>query len=87
MSAPFLPEGIIMRQSVAEPLPEPMKVVPPDLVAAIRAGLAGRTNAALMPCYGISYNTWRKLQGGNAIRRSVAERLERRRAGGDASAR
>lgn len=58
--------------------PEPLKVVPHHIVEAIRIGLAGHTNAALMPRYGISYNTWRKVQVGDAIRRSVAERLEQR---------
>jgi len=58
--------------------PEPLKVVPRDIVEAMRAGLAGQTNAMLMPRYGISYNTWRKVQVGDAIRRSVAERLEQR---------
>ena len=58
--------------------PEPLKVVPHHIVVAIRIGLVGQTHAALMPRYGISYNTWRKVQVGDAIRRSVAERLERR---------
>lgn len=58
--------------------PEPMKVVPSDIVETMRAGLAGQTTAMLMPRYGISYNTWRKVQVGDAIRRSVAERLEQR---------
>ncbi|MCU6455107.1 hypothetical protein LPN01_13565 [Sphingomonas sp. A2-49] len=61
-----------------QPAPEPLKVVPRDIVEAMRVGLAGQTNAALMPRYGISYNTWRKVQVGEAIRRSVAERLEQR---------
>lgn len=61
-----------------QPAPEPLKVVPRDIVEAMRAGLAGQTNAVLMPRYGISYNTWRKVQVGDAIRRSVAERLEQR---------
>lgn len=58
--------------------PEPLKVVPHHIVEAIRIGLAGQTHAVLMPRYGISYNTWRKVQVGDAIRRSVAERLEQR---------
>lgn len=61
-----------------QPIPEPLKVVPRDIVESMRIGLAGQTNAALMPRYGISYNTWRKVQVGDAIRRSVAERLEQR---------
>ena len=61
-----------------QPVPEPLKVVPRDIVETMRIGLAGQTNAALMPRYGISYNTWRKVQVGDAIRRSVAERLEQR---------
>ena len=40
-----------------QPVPEPLKVVPHDIVEAMRIGLAGQTNAALMPRYGISYNT------------------------------
>lgn len=31
-----------------------------------------------MAQFGISYNTWRKVKSGQAIRRSVAERLEHR---------
>lgn len=61
-----------------QPVPEPLKVVPRDIVETMRIGLAGQTNAALMSRYGISYNTWRKVQVGDAIRRSVAERLEQR---------
>lgn len=61
-----------------QPVHEPLKVVSCDIVETIRIGLAGQTNAALMPRYGISYNTWRKVQVGDAIRRSVAERLEQR---------
>ena len=61
-----------------QPVPEPLKIVPRDIVETMRIGLAGQTNAALMPRYGISYNTWRKVQVGDAIRRSVAERLEQR---------
>ncbi|KQU58798.1 hypothetical protein ASG67_16850 [Sphingomonas sp. Leaf339] len=64
-----------------------MKVVSQDIVEAMRAGLAGQTTAALMPCYGISYNTWRKVQSGSAIRRSVAERLEQRLLGANAPSR
>lgn len=60
------------------PAPEPLKVVPRDIVEAMRVDLSEQTNSALMPRYGISYNTWRKVQVGDAIRRSVAERLEQR---------
>jgi hypothetical protein len=37
-----------------------------------------RTAAALTAQFGISYNTWRKLIGGDPIRASVLERLQAR---------
>lgn len=37
-----------------------------------------RTKAVLMERFGISYNTFRKIEAGDAIRSSVAERLEER---------
>lgn len=59
-----------------------MRTVPAELVAVVREGVAARTGAALMTSYGISYNTWRKIAAGDPIRRSVADRLERRLRGG-----
>lgn len=38
----------------------------------------GRTDSVLMERFGISYNTFRKIEAGDLIRRSVAVRLEQR---------
>ncbi|PXA94885.1 hypothetical protein DMC47_20180 [Nostoc sp. 3335mG] len=44
----------------------------------MRAQCPGRTDEALQPRFGISYNTWRRIEQGAAVRASVAERLIRR---------
>ena len=54
------------------------RVVPATVVDTIRAQIRARTDEALTEQFGISYNTWRKLEAGAAIRASVAERLEAR---------
>jgi hypothetical protein len=55
-----------------------LRPVSASIVGKIRDQLTGETDEALMPRFGISYNTWRKVRAGEPIRRSVAERLERR---------
>jgi hypothetical protein len=55
-----------------------LRCVDPTIVNRMMAQLPGETDEALMRDFGISYNTWRKVRTGNSIRRSVAERLERR---------
>ncbi|MET0362011.1 MAG: hypothetical protein ABW048_09710 [Sphingobium sp.] len=46
-----------------------------------------RTDAALTERFGISYNTWRKLIAGQAVRASVLSRLEARMESLEADAR
>lgn len=55
-----------------------MVLVPPETVARMRRHLDGRTDAALNARFGISYNTWRKLDAGEPVRASVATRLASR---------
>jgi hypothetical protein len=55
-----------------------LRCVDPMIVNRMMAQLPGETDEALMREFGISYNTWRKVRTGSPIRRSVAERLERR---------
>jgi hypothetical protein len=49
--------------------------LPADVVEHLIANCPGRTDEALQPRFGISYNTWRQIERGAALRRSVAERL------------
>lgn len=51
------------------------RTLPQDVVAHLIAHCPGRTDEALQPRFGISYNTWRKILEGEAIRQTVAERL------------
>lgn len=55
-----------------------MITLPPDVTAHLLANCPGRTDEALQPRFGISYNTWRKIEHGLGVRRSVAERLVQR---------
>ena len=55
-----------------------MVPLPPEIVRYMRAECPGRTDEALQPRFGISYNTWRRIEQGAAVRASVAERLIRR---------
>lgn len=52
--------------------------VDPALIARVRAMVTYRTDAALTERFGISYNTWRKLIGGQPVRASLLTRLEER---------
>lgn len=52
--------------------------VNPDIVRKIFDNLPGQTDPVLMSHFGISYNTYRKIRSGEAIRCSVADRLEKR---------
>lgn len=47
-----------------------------ELVAYMLRECPGRTDEVLMDRFGISYNTFRKIEAGLPIRRSLAERLE-----------
>ena len=53
----------------------PLTPLPNDAVEYMRANCPGRTDEALQPRFGISYNTWRQIERGAAIRASVAARL------------
>lgn len=55
-----------------------LRIVDADVVARMSATLHGQTDETLMPQFGISYNTWRKVRAGEPIRGSVADRLEQR---------
>lgn len=55
-----------------------MRPVRVEIVSKMLAMVRGETDPVLMQQFGISYNTWRKIRSGNAIRWSLAERLETR---------
>lgn len=55
-----------------------MRKVDPVVAERVILEAPGKTDAALMPSLGISYNTFRKIRAGEPIRSSVAERLEHR---------
>jgi len=63
-----------------------MNHVPPSLIALMRASNAPRTDEGLQQAFGISYNTWRRIDAGAAIRALVAERLIARLAAHERSA-
>lgn len=46
-----------------------------EIAAYLLHNCPGRTDEMLMPRFGISYNTFRKIEKGEPIRNSVAERL------------
>ena len=48
------------------------------MILQMQALATGRTDEALNARFGISYNTWRKLLAGQAIRPSLASRLAER---------
>lgn len=50
----------------------------PDAVEYLLRNCPGRTDRVLMDRFGISYNTFRKIERGEAIRASVADRLMQR---------
>lgn len=55
-----------------------MVVLPPEIVTYMRAQCPGRTDEVLQPRFGISYNTWVRIERGAAVRASLAERLLQR---------
>ncbi|MDG2534418.1 hypothetical protein P6144_12210 [Sphingomonas sp. HITSZ_GF] len=63
-----------------------MLALPPDIVEHMMTHCQARTNEALQSRFGISYNTWRQIERGAALRRSVAERLINRIAAEQANA-
>ncbi|WP_034159522.1 hypothetical protein [Sphingomonas sp. ERG5] len=62
----------------SQPARASLRIVDAKVVTLMSAHLVGQTDEKLMPQFGISYNTWRKVRAGEPIRRSVAERLEQR---------
>ena len=52
-----------------------MCTLPGEIVDHIVAQCPGRTDEALQPRFGISYNTWRKIAAGEPNRATVAARL------------
>jgi hypothetical protein len=59
-------------------MPNAMMTLPPEIVRHMKENCPGRTDEALQPRFGISYNTWRQIERGASLRRSLAERLIRR---------
>lgn len=55
-----------------------MSPIPQEVLSLMRARRTPQTDEALQREFGISYNTWRRIKAGQAIRASVAERLIRR---------
>lgn len=49
--------------------------LPDDVAEFIRVQCAGRTDESLQRQFGISYNTWRRIESGAPIRQSLALRL------------
>lgn len=47
----------------------------PDIADYVLRSCPARTEAAVMSRFGISYNTFRKIERGEPIRASVAQRL------------
>jgi hypothetical protein len=52
-----------------------MMSLPREIVTHMIENCPGRTDEALQPRFGISYNTWRRIERGALLRRSLAERL------------
>lgn len=50
-------------------------VIYPDVVEKLKYQRMEYSKISVMELFGIGYNTWRKIQSGQPIRRSVAERL------------
>jgi hypothetical protein len=52
-----------------------MTCLPERIVAHMRAHCPGRTDEKLQERFGISYNTWRRIDAGLPVRVSLAERV------------
>lgn len=55
-----------------------LRQVDPTIVERMRRDVIAETDEMLNRQFGISYNTWRKVRSSQAIRASVADRLEER---------
>lgn len=61
------------------PHPKPrLRPVALHVAERMRREVRGETDELLTEQFGISYNTWRKVRSGQAIRASVAQRIESR---------
>lgn len=49
--------------------------LPKDIVVHLERHCPGRTDEALQPRFGISYNSLRQIERGHPVRNSVAQRL------------
>ncbi|OJY68082.1 MAG: hypothetical protein BGP16_14510 [Sphingobium sp. 66-54] len=52
-----------------------MIILPPAVRDHMRASNAVRTDEGMRAMFGISYNTWKRIDGGDPIRASLASRL------------
>ena len=55
-----------------------LRLLPEEIVSEMRRLSVPKTDEGLQQVFGISYNTWRRIDRGQPIRSSVAERLIRR---------
>ncbi|EQB01444.1 hypothetical protein L288_17825 [Sphingobium quisquiliarum P25] len=55
-----------------------MICLPGHIVDHMRANCPGRTDEKLQESFGISYNTWRRIDAGLPIRVNLAERIVQR---------
>jgi hypothetical protein len=55
-----------------------MSPIPQEIVSLMRARRTPQADEALQQAFGISYNTWQRINAGQAIRASVAARLIQR---------
>ncbi|WP_311270354.1 hypothetical protein [Sphingobium sp. WCS2017Hpa-17] len=58
--------------------PKGQTFLDPEVVEMMKRLATGQTDEALNDRFGISYNTWRKLVAGRAVRHSLAQRLTER---------
>ena len=63
---------------MARPSSVGLRPVEPAIADRMRRDLRGETDETLTEQFGISYNTWRKIRSGQAIRASLAARVEDR---------
>jgi hypothetical protein len=57
--------------------PARCRIIHPAVAAVMVEMVTARTDEALTDQFGISYNTWRKIERSQPIRASVADRVER----------
>jgi hypothetical protein len=52
-----------------------MERIPAAIIDHMRRNCPARTDEALQDRFGISYNTWRRIDAGRPIRASLAQRI------------